>query len=91
MKPNFIPEARYWYKLFTIQGIAVIGAIQGTLVVAPASWLAMHVPFLSMTWADLGSACTIAAAVITAFGRLIKQNLPEVFKDTLPTGGNDIK
>lgn len=92
-KPKLIPEARQWYKLFTVKGLAVIGVIQGVLLVTPAKWLALSVPFLSMSWTDFGAALTVAAAGITGIGRLLAQpdlREPE-FEPTQPGADRELR
>lgn len=95
-KPKLIPEARQWYRLFTVQGLAVIGAIQSVMLVVPVEWLQAMMPVVGITWADFGRSLTIAAAVFTAIGRLIQQpTLPgrevDEFADTQPTASDELR
>lgn len=75
-KPKLVPEARQWYRLFTVQGLAAITAIQSVMMVVPVEWLRALMPLIGISWADFGRSLTIAAAAFTALGRLIQQPLP---------------
>ena len=71
---KLIENASKWYRMFSVQALMFIGALQSILLVVPADKLAGHVPFtVATTWADLGTAFTIAGAVVGAIGRLIDQ------------------
>jgi hypothetical protein len=88
-KPKLVPEARQWYRLFTVQGLAVIGAIQSVMLVVPVEWLRAMMPVVGITWADFGRSLTIAAAAFTAIGRLIQQPLPGREPEFEPTQPGD--
>jgi len=65
---------RRWYRMFCIQGLALIAAIQSVLLVIPADKAQSIVPFTTaLTWSNLGFGLTIAAAALSALGRLIDQ------------------
>jgi hypothetical protein len=72
---KLIENWRSWYKMFSVQMLAVIAFVQGVLFVLPGSALDARVPFVELSWRDLGVAMTVAAAVLGGLGRLIDQNL----------------
>jgi hypothetical protein len=71
---TLIPNWRKWYRMFSVQALLVIGAIQSVLMVVGAGALAGAMPFLNgFTWGDFLSTLTIATAVLGAIGRVIDQ------------------
>lgn len=71
---KFVDNARKWYLMYSIQGLAVIGFLQGILIVLPGDKLQASIPFTAgFTWNDLCVTLTVTAAVLTGFGRLIDQ------------------
>ncbi len=42
---KFVDNARKWYRMFSIQGLAFIGAVQSILLVLPADRAQGLVPF----------------------------------------------
>jgi hypothetical protein len=72
---KFIAEAKQWYKMVSVQMLALVAFIQGVLFVLPGSALEARVPFVELTWRDMGVALTVAAAVIGGVGRLIDQQI----------------
>jgi hypothetical protein len=71
---KLIDEARKWYRMFSVQALIFIGAVQGIAMAVPAATLAGRVPFMGeFTWNDLNVALTITAAALGAVGRLIDQ------------------
>lgn len=73
---KLIPEARSWYRMFSVQALAFVAAMQGVLAVVPAELLLSHVPFAAaFTWRDVGVALTILAAVLGAIGRVVDQGV----------------
>jgi hypothetical protein len=75
-KLEFVDDANKWYSWISMQALGFIAAIQGLLALVPTlapGALAAMVPFLHVSYATLGVDMTLAAAVIGAIGRLIKQ------------------
>lgn len=71
---KLIDEAGKWYRMFCMQMLVVIGAVQSVLIVLTPEQAAATVPFMATTtWHDLGVALTVGAAILGAIGRLIKQ------------------
>ncbi len=71
---KLVENARKFYRMFSIQALAFIGFVQSVLLVLPASKAQALIPFMGgASWADLGVALTIAAAVLGGLGRLIDQ------------------
>lgn len=71
---KLIPEWRKAYKMFSVQALAVIAALQMAAAGAPGGLMALHVPALTgVTWADLLGWLTFAAAALGAVGRLVDQ------------------
>lgn len=71
---NLVPEAKKWYRLFSVQALIIIGAVQSILIVLSPATLGGHIPFLAAyTWQDAVAVMTIIAAVLGAVGRLIDQ------------------
>lgn len=74
---KLVAEAKQWYRMFSVQMLALVAFIQGVLFVLPGSALDARVPFIELTWRDVGVALTVAAAVIGGIGRLIDQQIAE--------------
>ena len=53
---KLIENWRSWYKMFSVQMLAVIAFVQGVLFVLPGSALDARVPFVELSWRDLGVA-----------------------------------
>lgn len=70
---NLIPNWRSAWRMFSVQALAIIGAVQSVLLVFPPEMLARPALGLAFTWSDMGVAVTIASAVFGALGRLIDQ------------------
>lgn len=72
---KLIDEARSWYKMFSVQALIVIGAVQATAAVLSADTMAGHIPFASgFTWNDLVAAVTVTGVVLGLIGRLVSQD-----------------
>lgn len=69
---KFVDEAQHWYKMFSVQALLVIAAVQSVLVVLPPATAAAVICY-GVTWRNLGVALTVTAAVLGAVGRLIDQ------------------
>lgn len=64
------------YRMFSVQALAVVGALQSLSLVFPSA-MGHHVPFLTgVTWADGLSAVTASVAALGIVGRLIAQGDP---------------
>ena len=75
---TLIPAWRKAYKMFSVQALALIGALQVAAASAPNGLMALHVPKLTgVTWADLLGWLTFAAALLGAIGRLVDQGVSE--------------
>lgn len=71
---KLIDEAGKWYRMFSVQMLVLIGALQSVLVVLTPEQAAQFVPFMgTLTWHSLGVSLTVVAAILGAVGRLIKQ------------------
>lgn len=72
---KLIDEAGKWYRMFSVQMLVLVGAVQSVLMVLTPEQAAQLVPFMgTMTWHSLGVALTVGAAILGAIGRLIKQD-----------------
>jgi hypothetical protein len=74
---KLVPNWKQYYKAFSMQALAFIAFLQGVMVVLPASALDARVPFIEMSYRDVGVALTVAAAILGGIGRLIDQKIPE--------------
>ena len=72
---RLVDNASKWFRMFSVQALLFIGVIQSIAFALPTSVMMGRVPFLSdFTWADLNAALTVAAVVLGALGRLVKQD-----------------
>lgn len=71
---ELIENWRDGWRMFSVQALAFIAAVQSVLVVLPPDAMQARVPFVDVTWHELAVALTIAAALIGAIGRLVKQS-----------------
>lgn len=69
---KLIPQARKWYRMFSVQALGLIAAIQTMMSQFPPEWLAHPIPWFG-TWHALGTLCTGVVAVAGLFGRLVDQ------------------
>lgn len=75
---KLIDDWRSAYKMFSVQALLFITALQSVAALAPGGWMALHVPWMTgVTWADALSALTFAGGVLGIIGRLIQQTPPE--------------
>ena len=65
------------WKMFSVQALIFIGAVQGILAVLSPEALAMPLPGTGVTWGALGATLTVTAAVIGALGRIIDQGMSD--------------
>lgn len=72
---KLIHNWREAWKMFSVQALIFIGAVQGILAVLSPEALAAAVPGTGVTWGSLGAAMTVAAAVIGAVGRIVDQGM----------------
>lgn len=71
---QLVPEAKKFYRMFSIQALIIIGAVQSILIVLSPTTLGGHIPFLAAyTWQDAMAVMTIFTAVLGAIGRLVDQ------------------
>jgi membrane protein YqaA with SNARE-associated domain len=70
---RLIGNWRSAWRMFSVQALAIIGAVQSVLLVVPPELLARPMLGLAFTWSDFGTAISIAAAAFGAAGRLIDQ------------------
>jgi membrane protein YqaA with SNARE-associated domain len=70
---RLIDNWRQAWRMFSVQALAIIGAVQSVLLVLPPETLARPALGLAFTWSDFGTAVTIASAAFGAVGRLIDQ------------------
>lgn len=70
---KLIPEARRWWRMFSVQALLVIGALQGIVLALPPEALTQPALGTAMTWMELNTSLTIAAAVVGAIGRIVAQ------------------
>ena len=71
---KLIPNASKWYRMFSVQALIVIAAIQSVVAAVPAEYLLQPVPgSSSLTWHSLSFGLTLAAAVVGAVGRVVDQ------------------
>jgi hypothetical protein len=73
MKLVFVDNAKKWYHMFSIRGLAVIGGVQLIVLAMPERLALQHVPFFSFTWTDASQGMTFVMAILTALGRLLYQ------------------
>lgn len=72
---KLIENARYWYKMFSVQMLLLIAMLQGIVVALPPTMLDAQAPFTGgMTYRDVNVFLTIAVAVIGGIGRLVQQS-----------------
>ena len=62
------------WKMLSMWALGVIAAVHGVLVVLPPEIAQARIPFVDMTWHELGVALMIAAAVLGAIGWLVRQD-----------------
>lgn len=72
---QLVPNWKSYYKAFSMQALALIAFLQGVMVVLPTGALDAQVPFIEMSYRDVGVACTVAAAILGGIGRLIDQQI----------------
>jgi len=71
---KLIEDWRRAWRLFSMQALLIIAALQGILAALPQTALDTPLPGApSVTWGSLLVACSVAAAIIGALGRLIDQ------------------
>ncbi len=70
---KLIPEARRWWRMFSMRALAVIATLQGIVLTIPADTLTKPALGTTLTWMELNAGLTIAAAVIGGIGRLVAQ------------------
>ena len=72
---KLISNWRDAWKMFSVQALLLIGAIQGILAVLSESTLQEHILGTDVTWGALGAALSVSVAVIGAFSRIIDQGM----------------
>jgi hypothetical protein len=70
---KLIPEWRRAWRLFSMQALLIIGALQGTLAALPQAALESAVPGTTVTWGSLMVALSVITAVLGGIGRLVDQ------------------
>lgn len=71
---KFIDNASRWYRMFSVQALVFVAALQSVLAAFTAEQLATTIPFAgTFTWGALGTSCTVLAAILGAIGRLVDQ------------------
>jgi ABC-type proline/glycine betaine transport system substrate-binding protein len=70
---KLIPEWRRAWRLFSMQALLIIGALQGTLAALPQAALESTVPGTTVTWGSLMVALSVITAVLGGIGRLVDQ------------------
>jgi hypothetical protein len=72
---TLVQNASKWYRMFSMQALIFVGAIQMIVLALPASVLSAHVPFMgAFTYGDVNALLTVIAAVFGAIGRLVNQD-----------------
>lgn len=70
---TLIPNWRESWRMFSVQALIVIGALQGVVLAIPPEALAAPALGTGFTWAEVNTALTVAAAVAGAIGRIVAQ------------------
>lgn len=72
---KLIDEAGKWYRMFVMQALIAIGALQVALLQLTDAEASQPVPFLhGLTWRHLGILLTVILAMAGGYGRMIKQD-----------------
>lgn len=71
---NLIPEASKWYKMFSVQALVFIMAVQAVLALIPPE-RAAAVVFGDWTWTKIGDALSFIVAALGAIGRVLDQGI----------------
>ena len=70
---KLIDNWKKWYRMFSVQALLFIGALQSVLAALSPDALAALIPGTAVTWGAFGAALTVLAAVVGAVGRLVDQ------------------
>ncbi len=65
------------WKMFSVQALIFIGAVQGILAVLSEDTLQQKILGTDTTWGALAAALTVIVAVIGALGRIIDQGMTD--------------
>lgn len=70
---KLIGNWKRWYRMFSVQALVVIGALQGVLAALTPTALAAVIPGTAITWGGAGAALSVLVAIFGAVGRLVDQ------------------
>lgn len=70
---KLIENWRSWYRMFSVQALLFIAGLQSILAVLPGDAQDSRLPFIDLSYREVGVSLTIAAAVLGMLGRMIDQ------------------
>jgi hypothetical protein len=74
---KLIPQARKWYRMFSVQALMLIGAIeataQGVAAIYGQKMLDVAIPLLNVTGSEIARFCALLGVLAGVAGRLIDQ------------------